>query len=80
MDLVKTKNPIAMQAADKEDAILISVTRNGGVFLESGQSEAHWADQLPEKVRDLLTNQVDKTVYIKADARAQYGSGRGRGG
>ncbi len=28
--------------------------------------------QLPEKVRDLLTNKADKTVYIKADARAKY--------
>ena len=36
MDKVKTKNPITMQAADKEDAILISVTRNGGVFLSPG--------------------------------------------
>ncbi len=36
VDLVKTKNPITMQAADKEDAILISVTRNGGVFLSPG--------------------------------------------
>ncbi len=39
VDMVKTKNPIAMQAADKEDAILISVTRNGGVFSEPGQSQ-----------------------------------------
>ena len=30
------------------------------------------ADQLPQKVKDLLTNKLDKTVYIKADARAQY--------
>ena len=30
-------------------------------------------DQLPEKVKDLLTNKVDKTVFIKSDARARYG-------
>jgi biopolymer transport protein ExbD len=71
VDLVKTKNPITMQAADKEDAILISITRNGGVFLSPGNIKLS-ADQLPEKVRDLLTNKVDKTVYIKADARARY--------
>ena len=41
VDLVKTKNPVTMQAADKEDAILISVTRNGSVFLESRESETH---------------------------------------
>ncbi len=36
VDKVKTKNPITMQAADKEDAILISITRNGSVFLSPG--------------------------------------------
>jgi biopolymer transport protein ExbD/biopolymer transport protein TolR len=30
------------------------------------------ADQLPEKVRDLLTNKIDKTVYVRADARSKY--------
>ena len=64
--MVKTKNPIPMQAADKEDAILVAVTRDGGVFLSPGNIKLSAADQLPEKVRDLLTNRVDKTVYIKA--------------
>src|ERR1017187_1287784 len=36
IDLVRTHNPVTMQAADKEDAVLISVTRNGGVFLSPG--------------------------------------------
>ena len=34
--MVKAKNPIAMKDADKEDAILIAVTRNGEVFLSPG--------------------------------------------
>ena len=42
VDMVKTKNPIAMQAADKEDAILIAVTRNGQFWLSPGQqSDPH---------------------------------------
>jgi len=71
VDLVRTKNPITMQAADKEDAILIAVTRNGGIFLSPGNIKLT-TDQLPDKVRDLLTNKTDKTVYIKADARSRY--------
>jgi biopolymer transport protein ExbD len=71
VDLVKTKNPVTMQAADKEDAILISVTKNGSVFLSPGNVKLT-PDQLPERVRDLLTNKVDKTVYVRADARARY--------
>jgi len=72
VDLVKTKNPITMQAADKEDAILVSVTRDGKVFLSPGNVRLSGPDQLPERVRDLLTNKIDKTVYIRADARARY--------
>ena len=72
IDLVRTHNPITMQAADKEDAILIAVTRNGGVFLSPGNLKIA-PDQLPEKVKDLLTNKPDKMVYIKSDARARYG-------
>ena len=71
VDLVKTKNPIAMQAEDKEDAIVVSVTRNGSVFLSPGNLKLQASD-LPERVRDLLTNKIDKTVYIRADARSRY--------
>ena len=69
VDMVMTKNPIAMNAADKEDAVLIAVTRDGKVFLGSTPTTA---DQLPQKVKDLLSTQLDKTVYLKVDARAQY--------
>ena len=71
VDLVRTKHDTAMQAADKEDAILIAITRNGSVFLSPGNIKMT-ADQLPEKVRDLLTNKTDKMVYIKSDAHAKY--------
>ncbi len=71
VDLVKTHNPIAMQAADKEDAVLVAVTRDGRVFLSPGNNQVN-ADELPPKVKDLLTNRLDKTCYIKADARAPY--------
>ncbi len=71
VDMAKTKNPIAMQAADKEDAVLIAVTRDGKVYLSPGNSQTT-ADQLPQKVKDLLTNKLDKTVYIKSDSRARY--------
>ena len=71
VEKVKAKNAIAMQAADKEDAILVAVTRNGQIFLSPGNKQVEVGD-LPDKVRDLLTNRLDKTVYIKADKRAKY--------
>jgi biopolymer transport protein ExbD len=69
VDLVKTKNPIPMQAADKSDAILVSVTRDGKVYLNTTQMSP---DDLPNKVKDLLTNRLDKMVFIKSDQRAKY--------
>jgi biopolymer transport protein ExbD/biopolymer transport protein TolR len=71
VDLVRTKNPVAMQAADKEDAVLIAITRDGKVFLSPGNKQVP-ADQLGPKVKDLLANKLDKTVYIKSDSRARY--------
>ena len=69
VDLVKTRNPIAMADADKEDAILVAVTRDGKVFL--GTTPVPAAD-LPGKVKDLLTDRLDKTCYIKSDSCARY--------
>jgi biopolymer transport protein ExbD/biopolymer transport protein TolR len=69
VDMVKTKNPISMQEADKTDAILVAVTRDGKTFLGTTQTPA---DQLPAKVKDMLTNRLDKTVFVRADARARY--------
>lgn len=69
VDKAKTKNPIAMPDADKEDAVLVSITRNGEVYLKTDRTTP---DQLPGKVKDLLTNQLSKRVYINSDARARY--------
>ena len=69
VDMVKTKNPIAMQAADKEDAILIAVTREGRTYLSTMQLSP---DELPNRVKDLIANRLDKTVYVRCDSRARY--------
>jgi len=72
VDLPRTKNPIAMKDADKEDAILVAITRAGDIFLSPGNKRMT-LEELPGKVRDLQTNKLDKTVYIKSDLRAKYG-------
>jgi biopolymer transport protein ExbD/biopolymer transport protein TolR len=69
VDMVMTDNPIAMADADKEDAVLMAVTRDGKVFLGSSQIAP---DELASKVRELLAGSLDKTVYLKSDARARY--------
>src|ERR1700704_5148988 len=69
VDLVKTQHPISMQAADKSDSIVCAVTRDGKTYLNTTQMPP---EDLPAKVKDLLANRLDKTVFVKADSRARY--------
>jgi biopolymer transport protein ExbD/biopolymer transport protein TolR len=69
VDLVKTKNPINMANAEKEDAVVVAVMRDGRAYLGTTQMKA---EDLAPKVKDLLTNRLDKTTYLKADSRARY--------
>ncbi len=69
VDMMKARNPIAMQAADKEDAVLISITREGKVYLKTTPTKP---DELPPKVKDMLANRLDKMCYLRVDQRAKY--------
>lgn len=69
VDMVKTKNPIPMQAADKSDAVIVAVSKDGKTYLGTTQLKA---EDLPPKVKDLLASRLDKMVFVKADARARY--------
>lgn len=71
VEMAKTRNPIAMKDADKDDAILVAITRNGNIFLSPGNKQLK-LDEVAPKIRDLQTNKLDKTVYIKADSRTKY--------
>ena len=69
VDMAKVSNPTSMPDADKEDAIVVAVTRDGGVFL--GQNKTA-VSELGDQVREKLADKPGKTIYIRADARAQY--------
>ncbi|HEX8710950.1 MAG TPA: biopolymer transporter ExbD [Terracidiphilus sp.] len=70
VDMAAAQNTDQMQNADKDDAIIVAVTRDGGTYL--GNKEIT-LDQVTDQVKDLISNRLDKTVYIRADARAKYG-------
>jgi len=57
-----------MQAADKTDAVIVAVTRDGKTYLGNNQVPA---DQLAPKVKDLLANRVDMSIS-QADSRARF--------
>ncbi len=69
IDLAKVTDPTAMPDADKEDAVVVAVTRDGKVYL--GQNQVSMADLGP-KVADMLQNKTDKEIFMRADSRAQY--------
>jgi biopolymer transport protein TolR len=71
VDMAQVNNPEQMPDADKEDALLVSVTRDGHVYFGSDQITI---DSLTTKVKDRLANKPDKRVYVKADMRAHYGA------
>ncbi len=69
VELAPTRNPVEMPDASKEDAIVLGINRDGKIFLGNKLTTA---DEITAKVKDLLTNKLDKTVFIKADARARF--------
>lgn len=71
VDLAKARNPITMGDADQEDAVIVAITRDGQVFLSPGVKKVQPED-LPQKVKDLLTNKPTKVVFVRSDSRAKY--------
>ena len=69
VDMAKVDNPTPMPDADKEDAIVVAITRDGGVFL--GQNKVATSER-GTKGRDKLADTPGKTIFIRADARAQF--------
>jgi biopolymer transport protein TolR len=71
VDMAKVNNPEAMPDADKEDALLVAVMRDGKVFFGTDPIKV---EDLTQKIKDRLANKTDKRVFIKADARAKFGA------
>jgi biopolymer transport protein TolR len=69
VDMAKVENPTPMPDADKEDAIVVAITRDGGVFL--GQNKVA-TSELGGLVRDKLADTPGKEIFVRADARAQF--------
>lgn len=70
VNLAESQNPRDMPDEDKEDAAVVAVTRDGKIFLRSTPLNL---DDLTTKIKDMIADRLDKTVYLKSDARAKYG-------
>jgi biopolymer transport protein ExbD len=70
VDMARVNNAREMQDADKDDAVIVAITRDGSIYLKNTKTTK---DQVTDQVKDLIANRLDKTVYVKSDARAKYG-------
>jgi len=70
VDMARVANPTDMPNADKDDAIIVAISKDGSIFLGNQKITT---DQLSSQVRDLVASRLDKTVFVKSDSRAKYG-------
>jgi biopolymer transport protein ExbD/biopolymer transport protein TolR len=70
VDMAAVNDPREMQDADKDDAIIVAVTRDGTLYLGNTKITK---DDITGQIKDRIANKLDKTVYVKSDARAKYG-------
>jgi biopolymer transport protein ExbD len=72
LELPKANNPVPMTDADKDDAIVVSVARDGKIWLDDVQIAP---EVLTQKVKNLLDNRkanASKMIFVRADARSKY--------
>lgn len=70
VDMARTDTARDMQDADKDDAVVVAITRDGAIYLGHTATSK---DDLTNQIKDKLANRLDKTVYVKSDQRAKYG-------
>jgi biopolymer transport protein TolR len=70
VNMASVDNAMEMQDADKDDAVVFAVTSDGSIYL--GKSKITKAE-ITGEVKDRISTRLNKTVYVKSDARAKYG-------
>ncbi len=62
--------PHEMQAADKEDAVVVAITRDGAIYLGTIKVKK---EDLTKLVKEKLAAASDKTVFVSSDRATKYG-------
>jgi biopolymer transport protein TolR len=72
-DLPKVWHPIPMRGANREDALIVSILRDGRIYFGTDRTNS---GDLPAQIREGVRRGAEKTIYIRADGRARYGTVR----
>jgi len=70
-DLPRVSNAIVLHDADREDAIIISIARDGKIFYRAAQVQSKY---LPLLVRDSMYGGAKREIFFRVDARARVGT------
>ncbi len=70
VELPPSTAAVIMEDANKEDSVIVAVTRDGKTFLGGDQVNG---DDIGAKITAKLENKTDKRVYFRGDQRANYG-------
>lgn len=72
VDLPKVSHPISMRGADREDAMKVSITRDGKIYFQTEQVVG--TTDLERRIKEFLKDpEVERKVYIVADSGARWG-------
>ena len=72
VNMAKAENAEKMPNAQRDDAVIVAITRDGRLFLSPGNKELQ-SEEISNTVRNLVEDRADKTIYVRSDARAKYG-------
>jgi biopolymer transport protein TolR len=71
VDLPRVWHPIEMRGANREDAIIVGISRDGRIYFDN---ERVAAEELLPKITEQLGHGAERKVYIKADRHVGYGT------
>ena len=71
VNLPKAKNPLDAPDADKKEAVVVALNREGRIYLaKTPITEADLAEYLTRKFSG---GEINKTIFLKADTAVAYG-------
>lgn len=72
VNMAKAVNAENMPKAERDDAVIVAVARDGRYFLSPGNREVALGE-ISGDVKDLIADKADKTAFVRSDSRAKYG-------
>ena len=73
VDMIHSGNAVAVLNAAREDAMVVTVRRDGRILFRAVQISP---DELTARIGDALKQHAERRIYINADRRAKYSSVR----